>query len=136
MTDHWSDELLGTPWIQGQLECFDFVLKIVGARTGRASQWAQVAAKTGRAGRMRLLETMAEEGLAADAVDPTELQELDVLTMRDLGATRPSHVGAVIDFGAGPEHVLHSTEECGAVRHRIRDLGLIQLEPVGYWRLR
>jgi cell wall-associated NlpC family hydrolase len=101
---HWAMAYLGTPWVAGETDCWNFARRVWRERFGRDVPPVGVDVASPLDTRRALRDLMHAEWLPTDAP-----QEGDAVVMAR--GTAPCHVGVYLAGGS----ILHSIEGAGVI---------------------
>lgn len=105
---HWAAELIGTPWVAGESDCWSFARSVWRARWGWDVPALTIDPQDARAARRALLQPPEQAGWVHVAVP----REGDAVMMAR--GARPCHVGLWVE-PAPIAGILHSVERGGVI---------------------
>lgn len=125
---HWALAWIGTPYVPGAYDCFDFVRDVMSAQFGREIRIPPRPQPASRRTNGRLIAAARDD--SARRVDNP--REGDAVLLREAGCSLPGfHVGIYVTPEMQPS-VLHCAEGTGAMLQPLD--GLAGWAVDGYWR--
>lgn len=126
---HWCEQYVGQPYIEGQNDCAALAERVQRDVFGRDITLPQHRA-AGVRGWSEQIAAGKDE--IAECTDTPE--EGDAVLM--IGRGRLNHIGIYVRINGVP-HVLHAMKDAGQVcLHRLRDLGGLSLSVEGFYKWR